>query len=171
MVMLMNLIVKKFSHLQRRSVVQRKRSGLQKNEVLKLRLLSWCNETHKHDPLAAVRPPTFILDDKGIKTLAKIHPTEIRNSAQVVHALHETAEWDQEWSKDIIAIIQAYDNELKGARKAASTQQKAQQKRQRTDLDQAKFQEESDRIQAETERRIRESALQQSSRFSNTTDV
>lgn len=128
----------------------------------------WRNEAHKHDPLAAVRPPTFILDDKGIKTLARIYPTEIRNTTQVVQALEETEEWDQEWSKEIIAIIQAYDNELKGSRKAATAQQKARQKRQKIDLDLAKFQEESDRIKADTERRIRESALQQSSRFSNT---
>ena len=136
--------------------------------VLKLRLLSWRTEIHKHDPLAAVRPPTFILDDKGIKTLATIHPTEIRNTTQVVQALNETEEWDQEWSKEIVAIIQAYDNELKGARKAATAQQKARQKRQKIDLDHAKFQEESDRIRADTEHRIRESAMQQSSRFTNT---
>lgn len=131
--------------------------------ALKLRLLSWRAETHKRDPLAAVRPPTFILDDIGIKNLAKVYPTEIRNPTQLVQVLDETEEWDQEWSKEIIAIIQAYDNELKGARKAAMAQQKARQKRQKIDLDHAKFQEESDRIQADTERRIRESALQQSS--------
>jgi hypothetical protein len=120
-------------------------------EILKLRLLSWRTETHKHDPLAAVRPPTFILDDKGIKILATIHPTDIRNTTQVVLALDETEEWDQEWSKEIITIIQAYDNELKDTRKTATAQQKARQKR-----------------QADTERRIRESVLQQASRFSNT---
>jgi hypothetical protein len=136
--------------------------------VLKIRLLSWRAETHEHDPLAAVRPPSFILDEKGIKTLAAIHPTEIRNTTQVVQALGETEEWDREWSKKILTIIQTYDNEIKGARKAATAQEKARQKRQRADLDQAKFQEESDRIRADTERRVRESALQQSSRFVNT---
>jgi len=82
---------------------------------LKLCLLSWRTETHEHDPLAAVRPPSFILDDKGIKTLATMHLTEIRNTTQVVQALGESEEWDQEWSKKILTVIQTYDNELKGS--------------------------------------------------------
>lgn len=97
-----------------------------------------------------------------------MHLTEIRNTTQVVQALGESEEWDQEWSKKILTVIQTYDNELKGSRKVAAAQEKARQKRQRADLDQAKFQEESDRIRADTERRIRESALQRSSRFANT---
>ncbi|KAF8957732.1 hypothetical protein BDZ97DRAFT_1924345 [Flammula alnicola] len=135
---------------------------------LKSRLLLWRTDTHSNDPLASVQPPSFILDDKAIKTLAIIHPTEIRNTTQVVLALNEIDEWDQEWSKKILAVIRTYDKELDDARKAAVAQEKARQKRRKVEIDKALFQEESDRVRAETERRIQESAAQGSSRFANT---
>ena len=65
-------------------------------------------------------------------------------------------------------MVQTYDNELKGAQMAAAALEKARQKRLKIDLDKAKFQEESDRIRADTERRFRASAAQQSSQYANT---
>jgi hypothetical protein len=70
----------------------------------------------------------FILNDHGIKTLATLHPNNIRNTSQIVQALGETDEWDNEWSKRILTVIQTYDNNLKGAQKAAATMEKARQK-------------------------------------------
>ena len=115
-----------------------------------------------------MRPLTFILDDHGIKTLATLHPNNIRNTSQVVQALGETDEWNNEWSKKILTVVQTYDNELKGAQRAAAALEKTRQKRLKVDLDKAKFQEESDRIRADTECRFRASAAQQSSQFANT---
>ena len=86
---------------------------LKERQALKLRLLSWRTEASQNNPLAAVRPPMFILDDHGIKALATLHPNNIRNTSQVVQALGETDEWNNEWSKKILTVVQAYDNELK----------------------------------------------------------
>ncbi|KIK01226.1 hypothetical protein K443DRAFT_122470 [Laccaria amethystina LaAM-08-1] len=98
---------------------------LKEQQALKLQLLSWCTEASQNDPLAAVRPPTSILDNHGIKMLATLHPNNIRNTSQVVQALGETDEWDDEWSKKILTVIQTYDNKLKGGQKAAATMEKA----------------------------------------------
>jgi hypothetical protein len=154
MAMLMNLIVRKFFRLQRRSAVQRKRSSLLKNEVFSS--CDCCRGILQHKKTIL----SLLYDHQHLfLTIKESRPCQhyIQQKyevQQVVQALNETEEWDQDWSKEIIAIIQAYDNELKGAREAATAQQKARQKRQKIDLDQAKFQEESDHILADTEHRI-----------------
>ena len=54
-----------------------------------------------------------------------LHPNNIRNTSQIVQALGETDEWNNEWSKKILTMVQAYDIELKGAQMAAAALKKA----------------------------------------------
>lgn len=127
---------------------------------LKTRLLAWRADAHSQDYLA-VRPYSYILDDKAIKLLSTLHPTNIRSSEQLVLALNETEEWNQEFSTKILAIIHTYDQELEDLRKTSITEGKAQQKRRKTEMDLASF-------RADTERRLQDSAAQGFSRFVNT---
>lgn len=135
-------------------------------------LLAWRADEHKTDLLAAVRPPSFIIDDKGIKTLAAINPSTLKNPKQIVDTLHETEEWDKEWSKKILAMIKDYNNKLISERKLKISQKKAQEKRQRTERDQNMFEKETQeneaRIRAATALHLQQSAAFNSSRFANT---
>ncbi|KAJ7903888.1 hypothetical protein B0H13DRAFT_2335092 [Mycena leptocephala] len=44
-------------------------------------------------PLRAVRPATYILDGRAIKTLSTVHPDRLTSVSQVVAVLEETDEW------------------------------------------------------------------------------
>ncbi|KAJ7822713.1 hypothetical protein B0H14DRAFT_2598285 [Mycena olivaceomarginata] len=76
-------------------------------------LRSWVLSAHSFDPLCAVRPATYILDAKAIKTLSTVHPDRLTSVSQVVAVLEETDEWRVEWGSDVFAVISAYDAELK----------------------------------------------------------
>ncbi|KAF8272466.1 hypothetical protein EI94DRAFT_1796088 [Lactarius quietus] len=88
----------------KRSSRRRRRSGRHSSVLAK-------------DPLASVLPAYFILDDMGIKTLARLHPSNITHPGQVVDVLNETQEWQDEWAVPLFQVIQDYDHELADHRK------------------------------------------------------
>lgn len=129
--------------------------GVKERKTLVTRLLAWRASAHSNDRLAPVRPPCFIIDDEDIKILSKIHPSNITRSEQVVAALGETQEWEDEWSRQIFEVIQAYDRELSDQRKDEAARSKARQKRLKLEKDQVKFAE----VTNEMEDRIRQEVL------------
>ena len=119
------------------------------------RLLAWRARIHSLDSLASVRPAYFIIDDEGIKTLARLHPSDVTSPGQVVDALSETQEWKVLWSASVLRVIEAYDRELTERRNAEGAQQKARQKRTKQEQDLAKFNE----VSNETAEKIRQDVL------------
>lgn len=122
---------------------------------LSARLRAWLSQAHSNDPLASIRPASYILDDRDIKTLSRLHSSNVTDPEQVVAALGETHEWEDEWSYQIFETIQLYDRELASRRKVEATRQKASQKRAKHEQDQAKFDEESN----EVAERVRQNVL------------
>ena len=129
--------------------------AVNERKVLASRLLAWRDEAHCADPLASVYPPSFIIDDRGIKLLASLHPSSITGPNQVVAALGETQEWNDEYSHQVFKIIQVYNCELTDHHKNKAAQHKAHQKRVKHGQDHAKFTEVSNEI----EERIRQDVL------------
>ena len=115
------------------------------------RLVVWCHEEHANSPLAAVRPPSFIIDDGGITTISKLHPENITDYRQITDLLDQTVEWEEEWSKKVFEVILQFDRDLARLRQTAATQKKSQQKRTRVDKDRISFEEAT----KENEERIR----------------
>ncbi|KAK7034169.1 P-loop containing nucleoside triphosphate hydrolase protein [Favolaschia claudopus] len=64
-------------------------------------LNDWLSSAHTTDPLRAVRPPTFILDAKSIKSLSTVHPDRMRSPDDVTSTLDETPEWAEEWASKV----------------------------------------------------------------------
>ncbi|KAJ7639894.1 hypothetical protein B0H17DRAFT_1149183 [Mycena rosella] len=105
-------------HLNTPTTKKRKAKGPPNRKVLDRedlqdRLRDWLTSTHASDPRRAVRPASFILDAKGIKTLSTIHPDRMRSAAQVVETIQEAAEWQEEWGERVFAVISSYDAELR----------------------------------------------------------
>lgn len=119
------------------------------------RLLAWRASVHLNDPLASVRPPSFIIDNLGIKALARLHSSNITTSEEIVTVLAQTPEWHGLWSRDLFEVIRSYDQELIERRKDETNRKKARQKRAKYRQDQDKFEEESN----ETAERIRQEVL------------
>jgi ribonuclease D len=119
------------------------------------KLLAWRTAVHLNDPLASVRPPTFIIDNKDIKVLARLHPSSVTDSEQLVTVLGQTREWQNNWSNQILEVIQLHDRELDDRRKAEAARSKARQKRVKQGKDQARFAE----VSNEVEERIRQEVL------------
>lgn len=124
-------------------------------DELAAQLLVWRLNASTTDPLAAVRPISFIIDDKGILALAKLHPNDINDRRKIVTTLNETVEWDEEWSQKILNVIQKYDTNLSAKRKAIVVQTKERAKWNREQENKRMFDEESKK----TEERIREQML------------
>ncbi|CAA7268576.1 unnamed protein product [Cyclocybe aegerita] len=121
-------------------------------ETLVSRLDVWRFEAHARDTLRSVRPSSFIIDDKSIAKLARLHPTTVNSPAQITLELNETPEWQNEWSKSIFDVINTYDQELESLRKETIMAKKVHRKRARVEQDQAGFEEAS----RDVEHRIRE---------------
>ncbi|KAF8256917.1 P-loop containing nucleoside triphosphate hydrolase protein [Lactarius quietus] len=124
-------------------------------KMLISRLLAWRAATHLNDPLASVRPPTFIIDNRDIKIVARLHPSSITSSEQLVTVLGQTREWQNNWAHQILKVINKYDRELDDRRKEEAAQSKARQKRIKQNKDQVKFTE----VTNNTEERIRQDVL------------
>lgn len=110
------------------------------------RLFAWLAAAHLNDPLASVQPPMFIIDNKDIKVVARLHPSNVTSSEQLVTVLEQTCEWQDNWSHQILEVIQKYDNELDNCRKVEADQSKAWQKQAKQEKDQNKFAEVSNEI-------------------------
>ena len=121
------------------------------------RLLAWCDEAHYADPLASVYPPSFIIDDRGIKLLASLHLSNITGPNQVVAALGETQEWNDEYSHQVFKTIQVYNCKLIDHLKNKAAQHKAHRKHVKHEQDHAKF----TKVSNEIEERIRQDVLRQ----------
>lgn len=141
--------------------IRKKRKAGMKTRVMNQRqplisrLLAWRTTVHSNDSLASVRPAYFILDDRSIKTLARLHPLNIMHPGQITESLNETQEWQDLWGRSLFRVIQAYDRELTEHHTEEAAQQKARQKRNKQEQDQARFDEEL----AEREERIRQDVL------------
>jgi hypothetical protein len=109
-------------------------------------LLAWRAEAHSNDPLSPVQPPSFIIDNQGIKALAKLHPLNVTNPEKIVTMLDQTPEWQDLWSRQLFDVIQAYDRELSDHRKDEAARNKARQKRAKHEQDQVRFTEVSNEI-------------------------
>jgi hypothetical protein len=133
-----------------------KRRTSDERKSLVSRLVAWRYNAHAMDPLAAVRPPSFIIDDVGIKLLTKLHPQDISNYRQIRVVLDQSMEWEEEWSKKIFDIIQQFDADLITLRRTTATQKKSQQKRMKVVQDIISFEQDS----KENEERIRLQVLQ-----------
>lgn len=120
--------------------------AVNERKPLMSRLMAWRAGTHSSDPLAPVRPPSFIIDNQGIKTLARLHPSNITHPEQIVSVLDQTPEWQDLWSRQIFKVIQAYDQELADCRKGEAARNKASQKRAKQEQDQVKFAEVSNGV-------------------------
>jgi len=136
--------------------VQDKRRTPDERKSLISRLVAWRRAAHTNDPLAAVRPASFIIDDTGITGIAKLHSQSITDYQQITSLLGQTKEWEEEWSREIFVVIQKFDEDLTKLRHTTVTQKKAEQKRARVKLDYLSFQESS----KEKEEQIRAQVLQ-----------
>ncbi|KAJ7435585.1 P-loop containing nucleoside triphosphate hydrolase protein [Mycena galericulata] len=95
---------------------KRKAKGVPNRKVVSRapiqRLLEdWLRRAHAADPLRAVRPASFILDAKAIKTLVTVHQDRMTSVDHVVAALEETEEWGLSWGQEVFAAIAAFDEE------------------------------------------------------------
>ena len=119
--------------------------------------MAWRHDAYTKDPLAAVTPPSFIIDDASIAILAKIHPQNLANYQQITFILDQTIEWEEEWSKRIFDVIQQFDQDLMALRQTTATQKKNQQKRMKVAQDAMSF----DEATKENEERIQLQVIQQ----------
>jgi hypothetical protein len=120
------------------------------------RLVSWRVEAHAEDPYAAVRPPSFIIDDKSIVKLARLPQNYLTDNSKVVAVLGETEEWKDEWSTKIFNVVYGFDCELARLRKSDPAEKTTRQKRARIELDTAMFQQDSSERAAEIMKRVAE---------------
>jgi hypothetical protein len=79
---------------------------------LQHRLHAWRNKAHQLDSLRAVRPPTFICDDKSIIKLSTIRPDKVTCPLDLVRALDETEDWQAEWAEQVFSVIREFDLEV-----------------------------------------------------------
>jgi len=76
---------------------------------LQCHLRAWRSEAHLVDPLRAVRPYSFICDDKSIVKLSTLRSDKVTCVLDIVRALEETEEWGEEWGAQVFDVIQAFD--------------------------------------------------------------
>ena len=74
-------------------------------------LQMWCSEAHLLDPLRAIQPLSFICDNKSLVRLSILHTDKVTCVLDLVWALDETEEWAEEWGRQILDVIQTFDNE------------------------------------------------------------
>ena len=120
------------------------------------RLVLWRVEAHTEDPYAAIRPPSFIIDDKDILKLARLPHDYFTDHCQVTAVLGETQEWQDEWSTKIFNVIRGFDCELSRLQKTGPVEKKTRQKRARLELNTAMFQQDSSEREAEIMKRVTE---------------
>jgi hypothetical protein len=78
-------------------------------KALQLQLHVWRNKAHQLDSLRAVRPPSFICDDKSIIKLSTIRPDKVMCPLDLVRALDETEDWQAEWAEQVYNVIHQFD--------------------------------------------------------------
>jgi hypothetical protein len=68
-------------------------------------LRAWRSKAHLLDPLRAVRPHSFICDDKSIVKLSTLRSDKVTCMLDIVRALEET----EGWGAQVFDVIQAFD--------------------------------------------------------------
>jgi hypothetical protein len=71
---------------------------------------AWRDEAHRTDPLRAIRPASWIIDDAKIKTLSIILPARIQIPSDIAQLIGETKEWSSEWALKLFDVIHSFDN-------------------------------------------------------------
>lgn len=79
---------------------------------LQRRLHAWRDKAHQLDSLRAVRPPSFICDDKSIIKLSTIRPDKVTCPLDLVRALDETEDWQAEWAEQVFSVIREFDMDI-----------------------------------------------------------
>ena len=85
---------------QNRPVIQR--------APLEKLLQDWRRQVNQNDPLRAVRPASWILEDAQITILATISPARLNEAQDITNALNESEEWSSKWAEQIFNIISTY---------------------------------------------------------------
>jgi len=146
---------------------QDKRRPPDERQSLVSRLLAWRHDAHIKDPLALVTPPSLIIDDDSIISLAKIHPQDLTGYQQITVLLDQTVEWEEEWSMEIFNVIQQFDEDVIALRKTTVAQKKNQQKRMKIAQNAMSFEESTKEIEEKARIKISRQLAEQRQSSSN----
>ncbi|KAJ7724305.1 P-loop containing nucleoside triphosphate hydrolase protein [Mycena maculata] len=98
-----------------RTATKRKRNKYrpvkQRPKLVEL-LTEWVTEVHQKDELRFVRPPSFILDDTGIKELSRANSPIISSFKSVTYLLRQSEEWETLYAQALFELIKSYDGTL-----------------------------------------------------------
>jgi hypothetical protein len=78
------------------------------------RLRAWRSGAHLLDPLRAVRPISFICDDKSLVKLSTVRADKVTCVLDIVRLLEETDQWAEEWGGQIFDVIRGFDKKVDG---------------------------------------------------------
>jgi hypothetical protein len=87
-----------------------KRRQMQERPALETILAIWWSQSHKSDPLNAIMPASWIMDDTQITTLSAVHPSLLSSAADVTQVLGKSTDWLEKYSEQIHKIIDKYDH-------------------------------------------------------------
>ena len=73
--------------------------------------LTWWNEAHNCDPDSYSQSATYLVDNKGLNLLSKIHPSDIYSPQTIMDLLQETPEWADEFAQQIFNVIKQFDRD------------------------------------------------------------
>ena len=91
-------------------------------------LLTWQNEALDLDLNSFAQPATWIIDNKGLNLLSKLHLSDIYGQKTIVDLLQETPEWANKFAQQIFNIIRQFDwNHIKNAIHNACLAKQAQE--------------------------------------------
>ncbi|KAJ7078344.1 P-loop containing nucleoside triphosphate hydrolase protein, partial [Mycena epipterygia] len=71
-------------------------------------LVKWRTDAHANFTLRFLRPPTFILDASGLKTLCMARRALITSARSITSLLKQSDEWGNMWAQGIFDIIAKY---------------------------------------------------------------
>ncbi|KAJ7150362.1 P-loop containing nucleoside triphosphate hydrolase protein [Mycena filopes] len=77
-------------------------------------LTDWVSRTHSSSPLRFLRPPSFILDKEGLKTITMALPSTVTSTGSIISLLKQSDEWGRDYATPIHRIIQQYDGSNRG---------------------------------------------------------
>ena len=74
-------------------------------------LLTWRNEARNGDPDSYSQSATYLVDNKGLNLLSKIHPSDIYSPQTIKDLLQETPEWADKFTQQIFNVIKQFDRD------------------------------------------------------------
>jgi hypothetical protein len=78
--------------------------------LLRHLLVTWRSRTHQNDPLSAIMPVSWIMDDKQMKQLIAADRSLFKSSTAMGQILGKTSAWSEKYAKEIYNIIHLYDH-------------------------------------------------------------